>query len=314
MRSRLSVLPLCAGMCRHAHTFGRDAITSSTESGKSFGCGDVNLTRISGSMAATRSRSWANCTLPSLRFFGAYRDEKPSAYPTKGVPPAEATSGDMPTGIVFNTLSAPPTLKSSSSRTFPSSPPLLNMVKKSVASPPEPFSSLYAYELTFCPNRVISLTPCSDSNRTSYSIDEGSLDRSRPRVYGTMQNEHALSHPRMIVTNAACAPSLRTGIISAYVSSTLSCTFIAWFPPLTMLIRFGKSRYASGPATRSASWSVSKSLVFNRSAMHPSTPTTGFSPFFLRRLSDLKYASRCQILASAFSRIAHVFTRITSAS
>ena len=48
--------------------------------------------------------------------------------------------------------------------------------------------------------------------------------------------------------------------------------------------------------------------------MHPNTPTTGFSDFFLRRRRDLKYARRCQIFASAFSRIAHVLTRITSAS
>jgi len=48
--------------------------------------------------------------------------------------------------------------------------------------------------------------------------------------------------------------------------------------------------------------------------MHPSTPTTGFSFFFLRLRSDLKYARRCQILASAFSRMAQVLMRMTSAS
>mmetsp|Transcript_8717 Transcript_8717/g.21958 ORF Transcript_8717/g.21958 Transcript_8717/m.21958 type:complete len:224 (-) Transcript_8717:308-979(-) len=146
-------------------------------------------------------------------------------------------------------------------------------------------------------------------------MDAGSRLRSRPRVYGTMQNEHALSHPRMMVTNAACAPSLRTGMMSAYVSSTLSCTFIAFSPvPLTALMRLGRSRYASGPATRSASWSASSSCVLRRSAMQPSTPTTGFSFFFLRLRRLLKYARRCQIFASAFSRMAQVFTRITSAS
>ena len=145
-------------------------------------------------------------------------------------------------------------------------------------------------------------------------MDAGSRERSRPRVYGTMQNEHALSHPRMMVTKAACAPSLRTGTMSAYVSSTDSCTFMAFSPPFTAPIKLGRSLYASGPATRSASWSASSSFVLRRSAMHPSTPTTGFSDFFLRFRSDLKYASLCQILASAFSRIAHVFTRITSAS
>ena len=83
------------------------------------------------------------------------------------------------------------------------------MDKKSVSP------SWYAYELTFCPSSVTSFTPCSDRSLTSYSMDAGSLDRSLPRVYGTMQNAHALSHPRMMVTNAACAPSLRTGMISA---------------------------------------------------------------------------------------------------
>mmetsp|Transcript_34834 Transcript_34834/g.56003 ORF Transcript_34834/g.56003 Transcript_34834/m.56003 type:complete len:223 (-) Transcript_34834:459-1127(-) len=79
MRSRVVVDPDCAGMCRHAHTLGRLRITSSTASGKSFGCGDVNRTRISGSTAATRSSSAANCMDPSRRGAGAYRDENPAA-------------------------------------------------------------------------------------------------------------------------------------------------------------------------------------------------------------------------------------------
>ena len=48
--------------------------------------------------------------------------------------------------------------------------------------------------------------------------------------------------------------------------------------------------------------------------MQPRTPTTGFSDFFFFLRRDLKYASLCQILASALSLMAQVLTRMTSAS
>lgn len=51
--------------------------------------------------------------------------------------------------------------------------------------------------------------------------------RSLPLVYGTMQNEHRLLHPRMIDRNAPTLPEDRTGVTSAYVSSTLSWTLMA---------------------------------------------------------------------------------------
>jgi hypothetical protein len=69
------------------------------------------------------------------------------------------------------------------------------------------------------------------------------------RVRGTMQKEHMLLQPRVMLTNAACEDWGRTGATSAYVSSRLSCTLIACCEPPAMLSkRRGKSRYASGPA------------------------------------------------------------------
>ena len=70
----------------------------------------------------------------------------------------------------------------------------------------------------------------------------------------------------------------------AYDKTRLSWTLIAAStlpPPLhaprATSINRGRSLYASGPATRSARPSVSSSLCFRRSPMHPSTPTTGAS-------------------------------------
>ena len=51
------------------------------------------------------------------------------------------------------------------------------------------------------PSRVTSRYPCSAAFSTSFKIDVTSLDRSRPRVKGTMQYEHMLSQPRMIEMN-----------------------------------------------------------------------------------------------------------------
>ena len=52
------------------------------------------------------------------------------------------------------------------------------------------------------PRSVISRTPASARRRTSSTTEAMGRDRSRPRVNGTMQNEHMLSHPRMTDTNA----------------------------------------------------------------------------------------------------------------
>lgn len=52
-------------------------------------------------------------------------------------------------------------------------------------------------------------------------------DRSRPRVNGTMQNEHMLLQPRITLINARWSPfCFRTGIMSLYVSSRLNCVLI----------------------------------------------------------------------------------------
>ena len=45
--------------------------------------------------------------------------------------------------------------------------------------------------------------------------------------------------------------------------------------PRTKSTSLGRSLYASGPTTMSASLSLSRSFSFKRSAMQPSTPTTG---------------------------------------
>ena len=79
MRSNTVVLPLCAGMCSCLHTFGLDAMTFKTSSGKSFGCGDVKRTRISGSTPATSSRSSAKSNAFSRRAPGLYTDLNPLA-------------------------------------------------------------------------------------------------------------------------------------------------------------------------------------------------------------------------------------------
>ena len=77
MRSNTDVEPLCAGTCSCFATLGRSAMTRNTSSGKSFGCGDVNRTRISGFTSAAASRSSANRTAPSRR--GLYTLRNPSA-------------------------------------------------------------------------------------------------------------------------------------------------------------------------------------------------------------------------------------------
>lgn len=46
-------------------------------------------------------------------------------------------------------------------------------------------------------------------------------------VNGTMQKEHMLLHPRMMDRKAEVLPADRTGVTSAYVSSSDSCTFTA---------------------------------------------------------------------------------------
>ena len=162
-------------------------------------------------------------------------------------------------------------------------------------------------------------------------MDPRGLDRSLPRVNGTMQNAHMLLHPRMMDTNAeGPASDLRTGAMSAYVSSSESCVLMArpWSPPpLAASMSLGRSLYASGPATRSARPSASRSFPFSLSPMHPSTPTTGAGLELIVPLLDallrsnsrsrftaLSCRSLAQILASAPSRMAHVLTRMASAS
>mmetsp|Transcript_10354 Transcript_10354/g.47506 ORF Transcript_10354/g.47506 Transcript_10354/m.47506 type:complete len:202 (+) Transcript_10354:250-855(+) len=190
-----------------------------------------------------------------------------------------------------------------------------------------------ANEFTFWPSSVTSLTPSSESRLISFKMDPTGLDRSLPRVNGTMQKAHMLLHPRMMDTNAeGPAFGLRTGAMSAYVSSSDSCVLMAAprsppSSPLAASMSLGRSLYASGPATRSARPSASSSFSLSLSPMHPSIPTTGaglasLSPFLdalfhsisRSRFTALSCRSLAQILASAPSRMAHVLTRMASAS
>ena len=135
---------------------------------------------------------------------------------------------------------------------------------------------------------------------------------SRPLVNGTTQKEHILLQPLIMLTKAV-TPLLfrRMGEISPYVSSLLNKTFTPFCPVSASSIKPGKVLYASGPTTRSTSFSSSINFDFNLSAMHPKTPTSipGFCFFiFLNSVNLLRTVS------SAFSRMEHVFKKIRSAS
>ncbi len=106
-------------------------------------------------------------------------------------------------------------------------------------------------------------------------------------------------------------PFIFSGITSLYVSVLESSTFMAFSPCSAAPIRFGKSRYASGPTTTSTLWLSIKS-DFALSAIHPNTPRMRLFFFFL--LSELKYSSLWITFCSAFSLIEQVFTKTASAS
>ena len=83
------------------------------------------------------------------------------------------------------------------------------------------------YELTFCPNKVISLYPSFANSSTSFIISCGSLLLSLPRTYGTMQYVQKLLQPFIIVTDAFILSFLLIGspsIISPSISN-ISCIF-----------------------------------------------------------------------------------------
>ncbi len=107
-------------------------------------------------------------------------------------------------------------------------------------------------------------------------------------------------------------PPIRDGITSRYVSVVLSSTLIAFSPFSTAANRFGRSIYASGPATRSTPYSLI-SVSRTRSAIQPITPTIGLRPAWRRR-KDAKYCRRESTFCSALSRIEHVLSSTASAS
>ena len=128
MRTSVAVEPLCAGMCKHLHTFGRSRMTLRTSSGKSFGCGEVNRMRISGSTCATRSSSSANCTFPSLLRPASYRDSNPAAYPLNFAGSSPANPAAF---FIFNSSLALLMFKIASIELFPTMFPSFKELKKS---------------------------------------------------------------------------------------------------------------------------------------------------------------------------------------
>ena len=125
-----------------------------------------------------------------------------------------------------------------------------------------------------------------------------------------MQYEQNLLQPRIIDTKPSIDLPMRAGITSLYVSVLDSFMFIAFSPFSTAPTRFGKSRYESGPATKSI-LCLSRSSSCIRSAIQPITPIFR-SLLFLR--SELKYCKRDMTFCSALSRTEQVFIMIVSAS
>ena len=81
-----------------------------------------------------------------------------------------------------------------------------------------------------------------------------------------------LLHPRIIDTKADVDDALRTGEMSAYVSSNDNWTLAAFWSVFdAMSISRGMSRYASGPHMKFTLFS-SSNVDFSRSAIHPRTP------------------------------------------
>ena len=117
-------------------------------------------------------------------------------------------------------------------------------------------------------------------------------------------------HPRMIEMYADTPfLSILTGVMSAYVSSLESSTFICGESGVTAAIMSGRDLYESGPATRSTIW-LSSSLSFSLSAMHPTIPMmTSFLRSFCRR----NWSIRPHILCSALSLMEQVLASMTSA-
>ena len=77
MRCNIEVEPLCAGMCSVLQMFLRSAMSCSTASGKSLGCGDVNLILMFGAAADTASNRSTNLAPPPP--LSLYVLEKPAA-------------------------------------------------------------------------------------------------------------------------------------------------------------------------------------------------------------------------------------------
>ena len=78
-------------------------------------------------------------------------------------------------------------------------------------------SSVFPYELTFCPRSITSFTPSATSLSISLIISFGSLDFSRPLTYGTIQYVQKLLQPNIILT-----PDLNGYFLEVGSSSTTS--------------------------------------------------------------------------------------------
>ena len=99
-----------------------------------------------------------------------------------------------------------------------SSPSIFPASRSSLAKAPRsPNSTPYA--LTFCPRRVISMTPCSTKARISVSTSIAGRSFSTPRNVGTMQKVQVLLQPTDTETHEVNAENLRAGRVEGKCSS-----------------------------------------------------------------------------------------------
>ena len=115
----------------------------------------------------------------------------------------------------------------------------------------------------------------------------------------------------MLINPLTRLPVMRDGMMSRYVSVVLNSTFMAFSPASTAAKRLGRSRYESGPATKSTPWLLI-SDSFTRSAIQPITPTMRRER--RRRRKEARNWRRDTIFCSALSRIEQVLRRMASAS
>ena len=134
--------------------------------------------------------------------------------------------------------------------------------------------------------------------------------RSRPRVRGTTQNVQCFSQPSMTVTNAL-SRSAPAGLAVSFTSGASAVS--------TTGVRSRRARSTSSPTRAIAGEPNTRSTIGARRrtarcwswAMQPITPMTSPGRWAFNRFSS---PSLEKTLSSAFSRMAQVLSRMTSAS